>query len=294
MNIKYLSLLLPLWVVLCFWQAAYGENLSNPIIRISTNFGDIEAELFAEQAPITVTNFINHVNLGYYNGTLFHRIIKNFIIQAGGYAQNYHPKPSQPPIKNESKHSFSNQSGTLAMARTADPHSASTQFFINLQNNTFLDFELQQYGIANTIRDAQLAIKDHLSGQIITHDCHGNPIEKDTLQLAQDSDEVRTCLMQSIDPGYTSPSDLSSNCLSETDFSNPACRQTDDTLVEHNRQSLELVRVRWGYTVFGKVTAGMDVVNRIQLLPTGAVEGFIGQDAPIKPVIIQSITRITP
>lgn len=110
------------------------------MVTLKTNFGDIKLELFADAAPQTVANFLEYVNSGFYNGTLFHRVIDNFMIQGGGFDQKFKQKKTREPIQNEADNRLSNEIGTIAMARTMDPHSATAQFFINVANNDFLDF----------------------------------------------------------------------------------------------------------------------------------------------------------
>lgn len=112
----------------------------NPMIILRTNKGDITIELFAKEAPATVANFLNYVDSGFYKGTIFHRVINGFMIQGGGFTKDMNQKPTNPPIKNEAGNGLKNDRGTLAMARTSDPNSATAQFFINLVNNDFLNF----------------------------------------------------------------------------------------------------------------------------------------------------------
>jgi cyclophilin family peptidyl-prolyl cis-trans isomerase len=164
---------------------------ANPTVEIRTNLGTIQLELYPDKAPKTVENFLNYVKDGYYSGTIFHRVIPDFMIQGGGFDQNLAQKPTRQPIENEAANGLKNNIGTIAMARTSDPHSASSQFFINVANNNFLDYT------APTLR------------------------------------------------GY-------------------------------------------GYTVFGKVTAGMEIVNRIAATPTGA-KGPFASDVPQDMVVIEHI-----
>ncbi|BAS68279.1 peptidyl-prolyl cis-trans isomerase B (cyclophilin B) [endosymbiont of Bathymodiolus septemdierum str. Myojin knoll] len=110
------------------------------MIILKTNMGDIHIELDAKNAPITSKNFIDYVKSGFYDGTIFHRVIKNFMIQGGGFTEDMKEKPSKKEIKNEAKNGLKNSKYTIAMARTAAPHSASSQFFINTSNNSFLDY----------------------------------------------------------------------------------------------------------------------------------------------------------
>lgn len=109
------------------------------MIKLQTNHGDIIIKLFADEAPETVKNFIQYVQDGHYDNTIFHRVISNFMIQGGGFEPGMQQKPVRAPIKNEANNGLSNKVGTLAMARTMDPHSASSQFFINVNDNAFLN-----------------------------------------------------------------------------------------------------------------------------------------------------------
>ncbi|MBK9262668.1 MAG: peptidyl-prolyl cis-trans isomerase [Polyangiaceae bacterium] len=163
-------------------------------ILIETNLGNIELALDDASAPKTVANFLRYVDAGHYAGTIFHRVISGFMAQGGGYDARYEKKPTQPPVENEADNGLKNTRGTVAMARTGDPHSATAQFFINLVDNAFLD---------HTAKTS--------SG--------------------------------------------------------------------------------WGYTVFGKVTSGMDVVDRMAQSRTGPAGPF-SKDAPIDQIVIQSVRRL--
>lgn len=117
------------------------ENpVRNPRVRLVTNYGNIVLELYPQKAPETVKNFLRYVREGFYNGTIFHRVIQGFMIQGGGYTKDLQRKPTHAAIKNEADNGLHNLRGTLAMARTMDPNSATSQFFINTVNNNFLDF----------------------------------------------------------------------------------------------------------------------------------------------------------
>lgn len=107
---------------------------------LKTNYGVIEIELNKEKAPITVANFVEYVKSGHYNGTIFHRVINDFMIQGGGFDKDMHQKATRSEIKNEANNGLKNDKYTIAMARTMEPHSASSQFFINVKNNDFLNF----------------------------------------------------------------------------------------------------------------------------------------------------------
>lgn len=161
------------------------------MITLHTNHGDITIELFADKAPETCANFEQYCRDGHYDGTLFHRVINDFMIQGGGYLPGLKEKETRAPIKNEANNGLGNTVGTLAMARTSDPHSASAQFFINLVNNDYLNFR-----------------NESTQG--------------------------------------------------------------------------------WGYCVFGAVTEGMDVVNKIKLVKTGRAGGH--SDVPKEDVIIEHVT----
>ncbi|MCW8887370.1 MAG: peptidylprolyl isomerase [Motiliproteus sp.] len=162
-------------------------------VRMQTNMGVIILQLNAEKAPNTVANFENYVNKGYYDGLIFHRIIDNFMIQGGGFRPGLVEKKADAPIKNESDNGLSNTVGTIAMARRQDPHSASSQFYINVNNNSALDY--------------------------------GSP-------------QMRG----------------------------------------------------WGYTVFGKVIEGMDVVNKIKSVTTMTTKYV--PDVPLKDVIIEKVEMV--
>jgi cyclophilin family peptidyl-prolyl cis-trans isomerase len=164
--------------------------VKNPTVVMKTSLGSVTIELYPEKAPETVKNFLQYVNDKFYDGTIFHRVISNFMVQGGGMDAAMNKKPTRAPIKNEASNGLKNTLGTVAMARTSEPNSATAQFFINVKDNGFLDYrDSSQQGI--------------------------------------------------------------------------------------------------GYCVFGKVTAGMDVVDKIKAVPTGA------QDVPKTQVVIESI-RVAP
>jgi peptidyl-prolyl cis-trans isomerase A (cyclophilin A)/peptidyl-prolyl cis-trans isomerase B (cyclophilin B) len=168
---------------------------ADPQVELKTNIGSIVVELYPAKAPKTVENFMQYVKDGHYKGTIFHRVIPNFMIQGGGFGSDFSEKKMRAPIPIEADNGLRNDIGTIAMARTSDPNSATAQFFINHKDNDFLN--------------------------------------------------------------YTSPTQRG-----------------------------------WGYTVFGKVTKGMDVVNRIAAIPTGP-RGPFPSDVPSQPVIIED-ARILP
>lgn len=171
-----------------------SAQAADPRVVMKTNVGDIVIELYPEKAPATVENFLRYVNDGFYSGTIFHRVINGFMIQGGGFTGDYVQKPVRESIKNEAANGLKNRIGSIAMARTQQPHSATAQFFVNVADNHFLDFS------APTLRG-------------------------------------------------------------------------------------------FGYTVFGQVVKGMDVVNKIAATPTGA-GGPFPTDVPASTVVIESVTVI--
>lgn len=187
-------------VALMVTISAQGDDAPNPRVLIQTTDGDITIELFADKSPVTVENFLRYVDEGHYNGTVFHRVIPNFMIQAGGFTAALEEKPTRDPIVNESRNKLHNTRGTLAMARTSDPDSATAQFFINQRSNLRLDWT----------------------------------------------------------PGNE------------------------------------------GYTVFGEVLEGMQVVDIIALSDTSQAQAMttrgpsVFQDVPVKPIVINSMSRVTP
>lgn len=169
-------------------------NAADIRVEMKTNLGNIVLELYPDKAPETVENFLKYIEDDFYKNTLFHRVISGFMIQGGGFDTAFKQKPTRPPIQNEAANGLKNEIGTIAMARTSDPHSASAQFFINVANNGFLN--------------------------------------------------------------YKAPSQSG-----------------------------------YGYTVFGKVITGMEVVNKIASAPTGSGGPFPG-DVPKNSVIIEEIIKL--
>ena len=164
----------------------------NPVVVIETSLGSITVELFKDQAPVSVANFLEYVRDGFYPGTIWHRVVPGYVIQGGGFTATLEEKPTRPPIQNEATNGLTNRRGTVAMARTRTLRSATSQFFINLSNNPSLDHQ----GFAPDV---------------------------------------------------------------------------------------------FGYAVFGRVIAGMDVVDRIGQVRTGEKDGM--EDVPLEPVLIKSITE---
>ncbi len=146
-----LTLLAILALPLSAAAAGQPAKSANPNVRMTTSLGIIEIELDAQRAPATVKNFLGYVESGFYNGTIFHRVIPGFMVQGGGMMPGMKEKPTGAKIQNEADNGLKNLAGTLAMARTSDPHSASAQFFINTVDNSFLDHRdktMQGWGYA--------------------------------------------------------------------------------------------------------------------------------------------------
>ena len=180
-------------VTACFLIAFSVAHAAAPArVQMQTSMGDIVIELDMEKAPKSVENFLGYVNDGFYNGTVFHRVIDGFMIQGGGFTENLQRKGTREPIQNEADNGLKNVRGTIAMARTGEPHSATAQFFINVVDNDFLDFRSK-------------------------------------------------------------------------------------------------TRRGWGYTVFGKVIQGMDVVDNIRKVKTGP-SGPFRTDVPQTPVVIKQVS----
>ncbi|WP_300649942.1 peptidylprolyl isomerase [Hydrogenophaga sp.] len=204
------------------WLPA-GAQQAAPRVKLTTSMGDIVLELYPDKAPKTVENFLQYVNDKHYDGTVFHRVISNFMVQGGGFDASYKQKPTRAPVAHEGQAALQrggprNTVGTVAMARTNDPQSASSQFFINVKDNAFLD------------------------------------------------------------PTIIPPGD-------------PVPRFEYNGQVYENVPRANLVNAAqlYGYTVFGKVVSGMDVVNKIKETPTGA-GGPFPTDVPKTPITILKAT----
>ena len=196
-----------------------------PRVKFNTSQGEFVVELYPDKAPRTVENFLQYVRSRHYDGTVFHRVIDGFMVQAGGYDAQLREKPTRPPVVHEGRDAFAkglrNTTGTIAMARTNDPNSASAQFFVNVKDNAFLD---------PTPLPA------------------GDPVPRFEYQGQVYENVPRARL-------------LGASQL-------------------------------WGYTVFGKVVSGMEVIQKIKSVPTGA-SGPFPSDVPRTPIVIQSATLIT-
>jgi peptidyl-prolyl cis-trans isomerase B (cyclophilin B) len=133
-----LAVVLMAGLILGAGSSARAER-SHPLVKLETSMGDITLELYPDKAPVTVANFLEYVKAGFFDGTIFHRIIGTFMIQGGGLDAQMNKKPTRAPIKNEADNGLTNDAYTVAMARTGDPNSATAQFFINVVNNTMLN-----------------------------------------------------------------------------------------------------------------------------------------------------------
>jgi peptidyl-prolyl cis-trans isomerase B (cyclophilin B) len=156
LNLSAILCLKGLWVLLACaavvtWTSGAPAAPKADRVKLATTMGDIILELYPEKAPATVDNFLQYVKDGYYNGTVFYRVINGFMIQGGGMDADLQGKPTRPPIKNEADNGLRNEPYTIAMARTSDPHSATSQFFINVADNDFLNHKAKTaraYGYA--------------------------------------------------------------------------------------------------------------------------------------------------
>ncbi len=163
---------------------AKGDKMSaNPMIKMETSKGTMTIELFADKAPNSVANFVSYVEDGFYDGLIFHRVIPNFMVQGGGMLPDMTEKPNKAPIKNEANNGLKNDRGTLAMARTQDPHSATSQFFINLKDNDFLNFTSETpagwgYAVFGKVTDGLDVIDEIAKVKTGNHGAHGDvPLE---------------------------------------------------------------------------------------------------------------------
>ena len=161
------------------------------LIILHTNFGDIKLELYPEKAPETVKNYVEYVKSGHYNGTIFHRVISNFMIQGGGFDKDMKQKSTNAPIKNEANNGLKNDVGTIAMARTQDPHSASAQFFINVTDNDFLNFRSETmqgwgYAVFGKVTEGMDVVEKIKAVKTTNHGFHENvPAEPVIIESAE-------------------------------------------------------------------------------------------------------------
>jgi peptidyl-prolyl cis-trans isomerase B (cyclophilin B) len=156
------------------------------MVKLHTNFGAITLELDTEKAPATVDNFLAYVNSGFYSNTIFHRVIDGFMIQGGGFEPGMKQKPTRSSIKNEAQNGLKNQAYTVAMARTPDPHSASSQFFINVTDNGFLDFRAPNakefgYCVFGRVVEGQDVVDQIKKVQTTTRGMHGDVPVQDVI-----------------------------------------------------------------------------------------------------------------
>jgi cyclophilin family peptidyl-prolyl cis-trans isomerase len=171
--------------------ASKDKPKEKSMVLLKTSMGDIKVELYPDKAPITVQNFLDYVKAGYYDGTVFHRVIPNFMIQGGGFGADLKEKPGQrASIKNESSNGLKNDTGTLAMARTSAPDSASSQFFINLKDNGFLNRESAAdkvgYAVFGKVVEGMDVVRKIEKVQTTTKGSYENaPAEPVTIQSAK-------------------------------------------------------------------------------------------------------------
>ncbi len=137
-----------LCLVLCAWLGSNALAQDVTLVRVHTNLGSFLIQLDAQRAPLTVTNFLEYVRAGHYDGTIFHRVVGNFVVQGGGYDQEFNEKPTRDPVPNESGNGLSNARGTVGLARTGEPHSGNSQFYVNLADNAALNPQPSRWGYA--------------------------------------------------------------------------------------------------------------------------------------------------
>jgi len=160
-----------------------------PRVRLETTMGNIVLELDREHAPATVDNFLAYVNDGFYDGTIFHRVIDGFMIQGGGYTADFSRKQTRPPIKNEADNGLKNTRGSIAMARTRDPHSASAQFFINVADNSALDHKAPDargwgYAVFGRVADG-MGVVDEIRAQTTGVQAGFRDVPKKTITITR-------------------------------------------------------------------------------------------------------------
>ncbi len=170
------------WIAALLLVATHAAAAEDPQVILRTSHGDITLRLFAEKAPVTVENFLAYAENGFYEGTIFHRVIPNFMIQGGGMTPRMEEKPTRDPIKNESRNRLHHERGTIAMARTNEPDSATSQFFINVRNNFRLDWSPSNpgYTVFGEVTDGMFVVDSiaiEPTGPLMGHgDVPVNPI----------------------------------------------------------------------------------------------------------------------
>lgn len=165
-----------------------GLTYANSKGVIKTNLGEIEFELYPDKAPKTVENFLSYVKDGFYNGTIFHRVIQDFMIQGGGFTKDMLQKRTKAPIENEASLDLKNEVGTLSMARTSEPHSATSQFFINTKDNSFLDFKSKTregygYAVFGKVTKGMSVVKKIEKVKTNTNDAPLSPIIIEKIEI---------------------------------------------------------------------------------------------------------------
>ena len=172
-----------------------SQDGTNPMIKMTTSLGSIEIELYPDTAPASVENFLAYVNSGFYDGTIFHRVIPGFMVQGGGFTGDMQQKSTGDPIVNEADNGLANDKGTLAMARTPDPDSATAQFFINLVDNDFLNFKSKTpqgwgYAVFGKVTSGMDVVEAMARVQTGNVGHHGDvPLEPITIEKAEVIDQ---------------------------------------------------------------------------------------------------------
>ena len=185
---KTFTRLLTALLLTAFSMGTFAMNDStNPTVTLETTKGNIVIELYPDKAPKTVANFLQYAEDGFFNGTIFHRVIPNFMIQGGGFTADMDQKPTRDPIPNEANNGLPNVTGSIAMARTPNPHSATAQFFINVKDNDFLNFssETQQgwgYCVFGQVTEGMDVVKQIVSVPTGRHGMHQD-VPKDPIVI---------------------------------------------------------------------------------------------------------------
>lgn len=166
----------------------------HPIVLFKTNMGNIKIELYPEKAPVTVQNFLDYVNEGHYDNTIYHRVIDGFMVQGGGFNKDFEQKPTKKPIKNEAENNLKNERGTIAMARTNEINSATSQFFINLVNNEFLNYKSKaphEYGycVFGKVIEGMDVVDKMRKVKTGTHGSHRD-VPQETIEILSAKQEV--------------------------------------------------------------------------------------------------------
>ena len=236
---------------------------------------------------MTVENFLAYVDAGFFDKSIFHRVIPGFVLQGGGFTEKMEQKKTRSPIKNEAENGLKNNRSTLSMARTSDINSATSQFFINLKDNSSLDHGTRDFGYAVFAieRVPRLFLRPFFDKSIFHRVIPGFVLQGGGFTEKMEQKKTRSPIKNEAENGLKN--NRSTLSMARTSDINSATSQFFINLKDNS--SLDHGTRDFGYAVFAKVTAGMDVVDKIAAVPTGNRGMF--QDVPVKAVIIQSARR---